>query len=624
MSFLKSLLYRCLTAGARHETLTPARSARAAFEPAPKYPPADPGLPACDVASIVASQSDLIERLRRTASCSAADFDARYLTPIRNLARYVHLLPASAHDHFSGPGGLFRLCLEIAFYSAQAADGRIFTPSADVETRHSLEPLYKYGAFLAGLVCELYRPLAAAIVTDEKGVAWPKFLLPLDDWIAQRSAPRYYVSWQASERMAVPGGEAASVIGGIWPHEQLSRLDQGSPAIVRDAFAVSLGQGRDGDSILGDLVRSIRLKVLQQDELTRRSRYGRLRCGHHLEVHLVDALRERVSTGAWKVHNGMEGPVWFGTDGLYLAWPECCQAVTQDLDGRGVRGLPRNPLTLAEVLGIGGFLVAQDSGQWVWSIVTSAPDAAGDPVRRKALRLRDPATLIGFLQAKPKDRPFAEYLVERTPAAQVAAVPSQDLQAVAASYELVETAPAAQPPASVPAAAGPAGGQEDAASAAAPPKQAAPLRRPAAAQAMPAVAAVTPAAAPGAAGGAAQPPERAAPVSSPARLVSDAVRAALKEADAEMLGRWIERFKAGRSEAVIELSAGAVAVSHETLMDDDLDLSAVVALLEKRGWLGVVPEQARGVRAGVIQFGDKRKTGFVINPAAAKTIGFYA
>lgn len=614
----------------RSEGVATASSVRPSFVPAPKYPPVDPGLPACDVRAVVESQAELIVRLRRVVGGDDKAFDRRYLEPIRNLARYIHLLPASAHEHHAGPGGLFRLCLEIGFYGAQAADGRIFTPTTDVETRHALEPRYKYATFLAGLVCEIYRPLALAVVTTEAGAVWPKFMLPLDDWIAQQGLQRYYVNWQAGQRAIVSGAEGAAVIGSILPREESTWLDHGSTSILRDVYAVALGQAREDDSILANVVLGIRAQVLKQDELTRRDRYGHLRCGHQLELHWIDAMRERIASQQWKVHNGQAGPVWYGTDGLYLEWPECATAINQDLDARQLKGLPRNPATIAETLGQAGMLVAQDSGQWLWTIIVSAPDAPGEPKCRTALRIREPRTLLGFLDLNPKERPFAAYLVERT--GRPDTVPPPD--GVAASYSLIET-PAAAPETAkaiqAPESKQPAG-EGTADDAEVPPLPSAdsnvsprsrPSSRAAADDGSPqqseggaARATKMPFAEPPA-----QPP--LTPKPSPASLVPEALRKALKDSDAEMVGRWISRFKAHRVEAVIQLEGGAIAVSMDTLQDDDLEISAVVADVEKRGWLGSIPGQARGMKAGPIQFGDKQKIGFVISASAAQALGFH-
>lgn len=603
---------------------------RPAFTPPPKYPPTDPGIPCCDTESIVASQQDLVARLRRAVSCSDEVFEARYLRPLHNLARYIHLLPASSHEHFAGPGGLFRLCCEIGFFCAQAADERIYTPSADVETRHALEPRYKYATYLAGLVCEIYRPLALATITDDAGAQWPKFLMPLDDWIAQERVSRYFVSWPETPRPVVPGAEGSAVIGGIWPKDQMTWLDQGSPTILRDAYSVALGQARAGDSILADVVDSIRARVLRHDELTRRNRYGRLRSGHHIELHLIDAMRERIARQQWKVHNGADGPLWYGSDGLYVAWPEACADMLADIDAAGLQGLPRNPLTIAEALGHAGLLVQADSGQWQWTLIVSPPDEPGEPLRRTALRIRDAGALLGYITAKPKERPYAEYLVERTGGPEKPAQETPEAEAIARTYTLTATQEPSEPAATqsateVPAAQAslmPADASQD--KTAANSKQA-PARTPKAesaggSQASPA----RPAAEPRNAMQAPATPAAQAPAKlSPAAHVPEALRKTLKDAEAEMVGRWVERFRAGRVEAVVELSGRAIAISQDTLADDDLDLSTVVSAIDKRGWLASIPGQARGMRAGPVQFGDKSKIGFVLNASAAKALGFF-
>lgn len=601
-------------------------SARAAttntIQVAPAYPPVDPGLPACSVDAVIESQRQLIKTLERVVSADDSTFARRYLAPIRELARYVHLLPASAHEEFAGAGGLFRLALEMAVYSTQAAEGRIFTPTDNVEARHALEPRWKYAAFLAGLTCELYRPLSSGVITTESGAVWPKFLTPLSDWLQAEKADRFFVNWMGSTKGSVSGAEGSAVIGKILPTDQLTWLDQGSPAIVRDVMAIALGQSRPGDSILGETVQRIRDEVLKRDEVTRRSRYGRLTIGNHLEPYVMDALRHLVETGVWKTTKG-DGPIYFGTDGMYVEWPKSFDAVRSHLVACGVAGVPKSATTLAEILGRAGAVISQESGQWLWDIIVSEPRADVPVERKTALRFKDAGAVLGTVKAKPQERPFAEALVVRVSESAPAAT-SVATSAAADVYASLPTVKNVLP-------------SDSSGGSAASSQEKLDLRQPVGNGAeAPSTAPASPTPAPAGASPAAPAGESRAspPVSAPASAAGvaaavshashlpESVRAILKASDAEMIGRWVGQYLQASNENVCDHSGNQIAVSKDYIEALDLDFSRVVTLVERYQWLGRPDDAGRGARVGEIQFADKRKFGFVLTAEAAKSLGF--
>jgi conjugal transfer pilus assembly protein TraI len=569
----------------------------------PAYPPVDPGLPGCCANDIIESQRPLLTMLKRIVSVDDPTFEKRYLEPIKALARYVHLLPASASDEFAGPGGLFRMSLEVAIYATQAADGRIFTPTDNVEARHALELRWKYAAFLAGLTCELYRPLAASVVTDARGTMWPKFLVSLDQWLAEGRIDRYFVNWQRSTRGTVSGAEGSAVIGKILPHDQLTWLDQGSPVIVRDIMAIALGQSRPGDSILGETVQRIREEVVKRDELTRRSRYGRVTMGSHLEPYVLDAIRHMLETGRWHPAS-RDGPIYFGTDGLYLEWPRACEAVRDHLVACAMPGIPRSPVTLAEILGRADAVLAQDSGQWMWDIVVSEPRANVTVERKTALRFRDAGAVLGAIKMRPQERPFSQALVVRVSEAAALAAPcvSTATADVYTSLPKVKTIiGGGVTPEAMPSLASSAAAPASIATAVGQPLWPVPTDEPR--------------------GPKAAERKAAAPVSLAANL-PEGIRAILKASDAELIGRWLREFASHKHEHVCEHSGRQIAVSKDYIEGLDLDFSRVVELVDSYRWLGRPENAGRGARVGEIQFADARKLGFVLTAEAAKQLGF--
>lgn len=603
--------------------------------PALRYPPVDPGLPASSTQLIIQSQADLIGILRRVVSTNEDLFDASYLEPVRRLCNYIHLLPASAHDDFAGPGGLFRLSLEVAVYSLQAAGGKIFAPGANVEQRHANEPRWKYATFLAALCSEIYRPLAACVVTNAAGDTWPKFMGPLSSWLDETRTDRYYLNWQQSTKGVTSGAEASAVIGKVIPAEALTWLEQGGPEITRAMYAAALGQARPGDSILADVIEAIRLQVVRREEATKATRYGRLCVGHHIEPYILDSIRGFVESGKWKVHD-KNGPIYYGTDGLYLEWPRCADQIRADLDSRGVAGVPRSAMTLAEMLGRAGAVLAQESGQWTWSLVTSEPVLTDEVVRKTGLRLKDPVSALGIVEAKPKPRPFADYMVTRLAEATAKVDAGSDPVLQAGSTPGLGESPALKQPPSPPApGANPSipgrhvpepkatpvnvssGVAKDPVQRADPPatSREATRRQLDTSPSVPKVSPPAPTIAP-------RNEVSAIAQSTVADLIPEAIRNTLAPADAEMVGKWISLIKAGRTELVTWTSDGQVAVSGEFLMEEDLDLSTVVGKVEKQGWLGRPLGAGRQARVASIQFGDAQKPGFVLTAEAAKMLGF--
>lgn len=107
-------------------------------------------------------------------------------------AAYVHLLPATADNYFSTPGGLFRLGLETGFFSLQGTDAHIFSGRMSISVRRQLEPRWRHATFIAGLCCELHRLMTHVVVTDAAGSSGPLIYNPLADWLAARGSTRYF------------------------------------------------------------------------------------------------------------------------------------------------------------------------------------------------------------------------------------------------------------------------------------------------------------------------------------------------------------------------------------------------------------------------------------------------
>lgn len=371
------------------------------------YPPRDPGLPISTTEEILAGAGEKIRRLAEVAGGSASDFEWRYIQPLRNLAHQIQLLPASPHAHYSGPGGLFNMCLDIGLMARQAAEGKIFVPEATIEVRHHSEGAWRYSAFLAGLLCQLHVPVGSMTVGATTGDQWPRFSVPLTDWLVGKGLDRYYVTWH--EKARVTGAEGALLLAKVVPADVMDWLATTDSQTIRDINIACTREMSASESILGAIIKSISARVREVDVAQHPARFGRLTCGTQFEPHFLNALRELIESGAWTV-NQSGSKVFWGSDGLYVAWPLGLSDVIAIFDKRQLHGMPRSSVTLAELLGLSGVVIGKDAGVWVHDIVATAKN--GGSTTCSAMRFKDPAVLLGHLQLTPLTQPYGKVLVD--------------------------------------------------------------------------------------------------------------------------------------------------------------------------------------------------------------------
>ena len=348
----------------------------------------DPGFEALPVERLLADQEALLARLKLCYGADRSSFEQELMPLVRRYAGYVHLLPATPDNYFKAPGGLLRLGLETAFFSLQGTDGHMFSGKATISARRELEPRWRLATFIGGLCCELHRVLSHLIATTPDGEEWPSFMLPLVDWLQQRGATRYFLRWRPRAvelrglgLFALPMVVSASVLEGL-------RHDDG--AIVRLLLASVGGvpQFRE-HNVLDELVRRSLALVIDRDLLASADRYGSPQYGSHLERYLVDAMcRLAAGHSAWAV-NRDKARLWFGEDGLFLAWPEAARDILEMLEGDQLAGIPKAPDTLLEILLDAGVLTAPAEGSRNWAIF---PTGAEKPIA--AVRLASPAIVL--------------------------------------------------------------------------------------------------------------------------------------------------------------------------------------------------------------------------------------
>lgn len=360
------------------------------------YPPVDPGIPAQPIDEVLGVHQALIDRIKVCYGMARTNFEQDLLSLIRRYATFVHLLPATPDNYFNAPGGLLRMGLEVAFFSLQGTDGHIFSGRSTITTRRHLEPRWRHATFIAGLCCEIHRTLCHVIVTNEHGDEWQPYLLPLSSWLGKHQVARYFLKWRPNAHESRTVGLFA--LPHVVPNEVLQHLATGNSVIVPHMMASISGMPLYREhNILDDLVRRSAALVIDRYLQASADRYGTPQLGSHLERYLVDALRRLVvANSSWRP-NGDRSRVWFGSDGLFLIWPNAAAEIRDLLESDQLPGIPKAPETMLEILVAAGVFEPKDASQATWQIVPPESKAAIE-----AVKLSTPAILFAGLDPAPQ------------------------------------------------------------------------------------------------------------------------------------------------------------------------------------------------------------------------------
>lgn len=331
----------------------------------PRYPPFDSGLPFVAIDDLLLSQKNLIGRIHE-AELPFAD------EAVKNLAAYVHLLPATSNDFFCGAGGLFRLCLETGFHSYVAAQGNIFTARDPAEKRRDLEAKWQLAAFLAGLCCELSRAIVTSVVTNDHGQQWLPFE-PLTTWLTKTGGHRYFL--RSPQSQLLPAHDTAHlsgvIINAIIPNAALQHITTDDRAILM-AMLSSITQisATFNAGPFHRTIRHVRDQVIARDQRSNPLTFGRPMVGMHVEPYLINGMRHLVRSGRWKVNQKM-ARIHLAPDGAFLFWSTGVQEILELLREEGSAvGFPTDPRTLGEwLMGSGVFEENPDGGLW-WYVKT--------------------------------------------------------------------------------------------------------------------------------------------------------------------------------------------------------------------------------------------------------------
>ncbi|ETS32072.1 putative helicase [Photorhabdus khanii NC19] len=359
-------------------------------EEIPRYPPFAKGLPVAPLDKILATQAELIEKVRNSLGFTVDDFNRLVLPVIQRYAAFVHLLPASESHHHRGAGGLFRHGLEVAFWATQASESVIFSIEGTPRERRDNEPRWRLASCFSGLLHDVGKPLSDVSITDKDGsITWNPYSESLHDWAHRHEIDRYFIRWRDKRHKR---HEQFSLLAWhrIIPAETQEFLSKSGPSIIEAMLEAISG------TTVNQPVTRLMLRA-DQESVSRDLRQSRLDVdefsyGVPVERYVFDAIRRLVKTGKWKV-NEPGAKVWHLNQGVFIAWKQLgdlYDLISQDK----IPGIPRDPDTLADILIERGFAVpntVQEKGERAyyryWEVLPEMLQEAAGSVKILMLRL---------------------------------------------------------------------------------------------------------------------------------------------------------------------------------------------------------------------------------------------
>ncbi|EPW4792923.1 MobH family relaxase [Salmonella enterica subsp. enterica serovar Dublin] len=359
-------------------------------EEIPRYPPFAKGLPVAPLDKILATQAELIEKVRNSLGFTVDDFNRLVLPVIQRYAAFVHLLPASESHHHRGAGGLFRHGLEVAFWAAQASESVIFSIEGTPRERRDNEPRWRLASCFSGLLHDVGKPLSDVSITDKDGsITWNPYSESLHDWAHRHEIDRYFIRWRDKRHKRYEQFSLLAV-DRIIPAETREFLSKSGPSIME-----AMLEAISGTSV-NQPVTKLMLRA-DQESVSRDLRQSRLDVdefsyGVPVERYVFDAIRRLVKTGKWKV-NEPGAKVWHLNQGVFIAWKQLgdlYDLISHDK----IPGIPRDPDTLADILIERGFAVpntVQEKGERAyyryWEVLPEMLQEAAGSVKILMLRL---------------------------------------------------------------------------------------------------------------------------------------------------------------------------------------------------------------------------------------------
>lgn len=315
------------------------------------WPPAPHPVEALSVHDLFRANGKLIRDLCYATTLSEEESEKFLLPVITNLARIVHLTPASEYDHHQGYGGLFTHSLEVAYYAANDAKTTIFDRSASPKDLYLNKRRWILTAVLAALAHDIGKVFTDMEITAPNGQHWVQDE-PIVDWLRKNGIKSYYISFRPGREHNAHKSASLANSGMLIPKETFTFLGlTGYGEQMLKEFRNALLEGKEG-GLIGKILDNADGLSRRVDQLRQRKIRPEFKnVAHPQGDQLLKAIRVLIQHAFWTTNRDRDSRVFNTKQGCYIVWSEdvVAQARAQALD-MGFESLPSDMLRLATVL----------------------------------------------------------------------------------------------------------------------------------------------------------------------------------------------------------------------------------------------------------------------------------
>lgn len=314
------------------------------------WPPAPHAVEALSVQELINANGKLIRDICYATTLNDEDTQRFLLPVITNLARIVHLCPASEFDHHQGYGGLFTHSLETAYFAANSAKNKIFDRSAPPQDQYFNKCRWILTAVLAALVHDIGKPFSDMEITTDDGKRWDH-QSPILDWLRRNRIASYYIAFKQSREHNVHKSFSLSKSALLIPQKTWDFISlTGYGEIMMKEFndAVLLGNkggliGRILDNADG-ISRNLDMKRQRQIKAEFKN------ISHPQANELLKAIRSLIAERLWQT-NSEDGRVFVTKQGCFVVWNEAFAAQAREkAQSQGAVSIPLDYIRLAAML----------------------------------------------------------------------------------------------------------------------------------------------------------------------------------------------------------------------------------------------------------------------------------
>ncbi len=246
---------------------------------------------------------------------------------IRNVAEYIHLLPASENYHHESVGGLLAHSLEVAEVALGKALSSSLKPVSYPDLEQVRRERYLYAVFVAGLLHDIGKAFTDMRVFDlnNGNVVWEPRRMSLTKWARDNNVQTYRVEYIAGRNYSDHERVPTYVMQSVLTDEAKEYLSNRQLDDFFFEIDQAIGHYMTSDGYINDALRHADSHSTLKD-LTGRTLQETGRRENSLATNIVKTLRRLCAT--WSV-NQEGGELWMIGGEVYLAFPKALEALTR-------------------------------------------------------------------------------------------------------------------------------------------------------------------------------------------------------------------------------------------------------------------------------------------------------